>query len=176
MHYQLGRSESYSNHRSISTLYIDYKLYTLIRVKMKLYQVFGWYNRRSDWKTGFFYQALEKSGLNGKIIQGIKKKKKKTPAARIKINCSLTDNIILEQSIRHGCCLSLTLVTIFIQPLAKAIRQNKDLKGVKGQEGRTSSGFRGARHKPPCVNQSAWDVWLLDRNWSEIFYLPTSTN
>lgn len=77
----------------------------------------------------FLYQVLRKFGFYDKAVQCIKTLYQK-PAARIRINGSLTESINLERSTRQGCCLSSTLFIIFTEPLAQAIRQNKDIKGI----------------------------------------------
>lgn len=78
----------------------------------------------------FLYQVLEKMGFDEKSVKIIKTLYDQ-PTARIKINGNLTDKIIFQRSTRQGCSLSPTLFSIFIEPLAQAVRQNQSIKGVK---------------------------------------------
>lgn len=88
----------------------------------------------------FLYLSLEKLGFNTDSI-GLMKLLYKNPKDRIKIKGSLTDWFNLERSTRQGCCLSPTLFAIDKEPLAQAIREDEDIKGidVKGVEHKIGS-------------------------------------
>ena len=78
----------------------------------------------------FLYLVLKQFGLDDKAVECIKTLHQR-PTARIRRNGSLTESITLERSTMQGCCLSPTLFAIFLEPLAQANRQNKDLKGIR---------------------------------------------
>lgn len=53
-----------------------------------------------------------------------------SPMARIKINGSLSDPIVLRRGCCQGCPASPTLFNFFIEPLAQVIQQEVQLKGI----------------------------------------------
>ena len=85
----------------------------------------------------YLFIVLEKLGFNDSSVKCIKALYQE-PTARVRVNGSLSDRFILGRSTRQGCCLSPTLFAIFMEPLAQAIRQHQDIRGVE---------IRGTEHK-----------------------------
>ena len=86
-----------------------------------------------SWK--FLFQVLKRLGFSEGAINSISALYSK-PIARIRVNGRLTDGIKLARGTRQGCPLSATLFAIFVEPLAQAIRENENIKGIdiKGTE------------------------------------------
>lgn len=80
-----------------------------------------------DWN--YLYLVLNRFGFNNKIITCIRNLYN-SPSARIKINGDLSDPIYLQRGCRQGCPLSATFFALFIEPLAQAIRERKDISGI----------------------------------------------
>lgn len=53
-----------------------------------------------------------------------------SPIARIKVNGSLSNSVILQHGCRQGCPASPSLFNLFTEPLAQAILQETELKGI----------------------------------------------
>lgn len=89
-----------------------------------------------SWK--YLHLTLQRFGFDIKVVSYLKNLYH-SPSARIKINGSLTDPVPLERGCRQGCPLSPTLFALFIEPLAQAIREDQNIKGIwfKGTEYKT---------------------------------------
>jgi hypothetical protein len=75
-------------------------------------------------------KILERSGIQGpypNIIQAIYSK----PVANIKVNGEKLEAIPLKSGTREGCPLSPYLFNIVLEVLARAIRQQKKIKGIQ---------------------------------------------
>uniref|UniRef100_A0A669B572 Reverse transcriptase domain-containing protein n=1 Tax=Oreochromis niloticus TaxID=8128 RepID=A0A669B572_ORENI len=77
----------------------------------------------------YLFWAMERFGFGDPFIQLIKNLYY-LPSARIKINGSLTGVVDLQRGCRQGCPLSPALFALFIEPLAQAIREDEQIKGI----------------------------------------------
>ena len=77
----------------------------------------------------YLYQVLQRFGFNEKSVQCIRSLYS-NPTARIRINGHLTQPIKLERGCRQGCPLSPALFAPFIEPLAQAIREDPEIRGI----------------------------------------------
>ena len=78
----------------------------------------------------FMLKALNKPGIDGtylKIIKAIYDK----PTANIILNGQKLEAFPLESGTRQGCPLSSLLFSIVLEVLARAIRQEKEIKGIQ---------------------------------------------
>ena len=78
----------------------------------------------------YHYAALERFGSNNQLVNCLKALYN-SPTARIKINGHLSKTVLLQRGCRQGCPLSPTLFALFLEPLAQAIREDKDMTGVQ---------------------------------------------
>lgn len=77
----------------------------------------------------YLYLVLKHFGFNEQVI-GCLNSLYHSPNARIKINGTLSNTVNLERGCRQGRPLSLKLFALFIEPLAQAIREEKDITGI----------------------------------------------
>jgi hypothetical protein len=75
-------------------------------------------------------KVLERSGIQGPYLTIIKAIYSK-PAANIKLNGEKLEAIPLKSGTRQGCPLSPYLFNIVLEVLARAIHQQKEIKGIQ---------------------------------------------
>jgi hypothetical protein len=73
---------------------------------------------------------LERSGIQGPYLNIVKIIYSK-PLANIKVNGEKLDAIPLKSGTRQGCLLSPHLFNIVLEVLARAFRQQKEVKGIQ---------------------------------------------
>jgi hypothetical protein len=73
---------------------------------------------------------LERSGIEGPYLNIIKAIYSK-PVANIKVNGEKLEVIPLKSRTRKGCPLSPYLFNIVLEVIARAIRQQKEIKGIQ---------------------------------------------
>ena len=81
----------------------------------------------------YLYFTLQRFGFNSLVILALKNLYH-APTARIKINGSLSDPVPLERGCRQGCPLSPALFALFIEPLAQALREDQEIRGIQIKE------------------------------------------
>jgi hypothetical protein len=75
-------------------------------------------------------KVLERTGIQSPYLNIVKAKYSK-PVANIKLNGEKLEAIPLKSGTRQGCPLSPYLFNIVLEILARAIRQQKEIKGIK---------------------------------------------
>jgi hypothetical protein len=89
----------------------------------------------------FMIKVLERSGIQG-LYLNMKKAMYSKPVANIKVNGEKLKAIPLKSGTRKGCPLSPYLFNIVFEVLARAIRQQKEIRGLQiGKEEITISLF-----------------------------------
>jgi hypothetical protein len=78
----------------------------------------------------FIIKVLEKSGIHGPYLTIIKAIYSK-PVANIKLNGEKLEAIPLNSGTREGCPLSPYLLNMVLEVLTRAIRQQKEIKGIE---------------------------------------------
>jgi hypothetical protein len=75
-------------------------------------------------------KVLERSGIQGPYVKMIKAIYSK-PVENIKVNGEKLEETPLKAGTRQGCPLSPYLFNIVLEFLARAIRQQKEIKGIQ---------------------------------------------
>ena len=82
-------------------------------------------------KYPFMIKVLERSGIQGTYLNMINAIYSKQPVANIKVNGEKLKAIPLKSGSRQHCPFSPYLFNIVLELLARAIRQQKEVKGIQ---------------------------------------------
>ena len=124
--------QKYSIKKSISVIYHINKLKEKIIISLDAEKAFN------KIQHPFTVKVLERSGIQGTYLN-ITKAMHSNSAANIKLNGERFKVIPLKSGIRQGCSLSPCLFNTVLKVLARAIRQQKEIRGYK--LGRKKSNF-----------------------------------
>jgi hypothetical protein len=78
----------------------------------------------------FMLKVLERTGIHGTYLNLIKAIYSR-PTANIKLNGEKLEAIPLKSRTKQGCPLSPYLFNIILKVIARAIRQQKEIKGIQ---------------------------------------------
>jgi len=78
----------------------------------------------------FMIKVLERTGIQGPYLNIVKAIYSK-PVANIKLNGEKVEAIPLKSGTRQGCPLSTVLLNEVLEVLSRAIRQQKEIKGIQ---------------------------------------------
>lgn len=79
---------------------------------------------------GYLFNTLERFGFGRKLISWIKLLYT-TPLAAVRTNNNISTYFELQRGTRQGCPLSPLLFAVAMEPLALALRQRADIKGIQ---------------------------------------------
>ena len=96
----------------------------------------------------FLIKTLEKVGIEGTYLKVIKAIYEK-PTANIILNGENLRTFSLRSGTRQRCPLSLLLLNIVLEVLASALRQQKEIKGIK--IGKMKSSFLHPRNESHLI-------------------------